>query len=127
MEGFLKTYAFALAVFSKIDIHFRLEANAFEEFFKAFKTALLIFGDWDSKSNLKETIEKQFIGVAHFKELDQAIQVGIDLDPPLGKRPNVTLTEIAVIKMYCDAYVQLKARQYFEGLAAGNPAATKKH
>ena len=34
--------------------------KAFDEFFKAFKEALVTFGDWDGVSDAKEAIKKQF-------------------------------------------------------------------
>jgi hypothetical protein len=120
LKEFLETYAFALTVLSKIDIHFRLEANAFNEFFKAFKAALIAFGDWDGKSDLKVAILNQFKSLGDFKELDAIIQTGIDFDPSRGNPPNITLTEVAAMKLYCDVYIQLKAKEYMEKFAAEN-------
>ena len=122
LEEFMKTYAFALTIFAKIDIHFRVEPNAFNEFFKAFKAALTALGDWDGKSDLKQAILNQFKGVseAGAKELGAMIQTGIDFDPALGNPPNITLTEIAAMKLYCDVYIQLKANQSMEQFVAEN-------
>jgi hypothetical protein len=121
LEEFIKTYALALTLFSKLDIHFRVEPNAFNEFFKALKAALIAFGDWDGKSDLKEAILNQFKGLGDFKELDAIIQTGIDFDPSQGGNPpNITLTEIAAMKLYCDVYIQLKAKEYMEKFAAKN-------
>jgi AbiV family abortive infection protein len=120
LKGFLEIYAFALTVFSKIDIHFRLEPNAFNEFFKALKAAMIAFGDWDGKSDLKAAILNQFKILGDFKELDAIIQTGIDFDPSRGNPPNITLTEIAAMKLYCDVYIQLKAKEYMEKLAEEN-------
>src|SRR5260370_22505471 len=111
LKGFLETYAFALTIFSKIDIHFRVEPNAFNEFFKALKTALIAFGDSDGKSDLKQAILNQYKGIGDFREVDAIIQTAIDFDPSLGNPPNITLTEIAAMKLYCDVYIQLKAKQ----------------
>lgn len=116
LEEFSKTYVFGLTLFSKIDIHLRLEANAFDEFFKAFKSALLIFGDWDEKSDLKEAVHKQFAKLGNFTDLDNTIQLGLDMELEKGGVPRITLTEIAAIKLYCDVYIQLKASEYFKNL-----------
>jgi hypothetical protein len=122
LEEFMKTYAFALTIFAKIDIHFRVEPNAFNEFFKAFKAALIALGDWDGKSDLKQAILTQFKGVseAGAKELEAMIQTATDFDPALGNPPNITLTEIAAMKLYCDVYIQLKANQSMEKFVAEN-------
>ncbi len=118
LEDFLKTYAFALVLFSKIDIHLRLEVNAFDEFFKAFKFALRTFGDWDGKSDLKEAIMKQFTKLDQSNEFEQTINLGIALNKDVERKKihNITLTEIAAIKLYCDFYIQLKAAEYFQNL-----------
>jgi AbiV family abortive infection protein len=121
LKEFLETYAFALTIFSKIDIHLRLETNAFHEFFKALKAAFLAFNDWDGKTDMKEAMLKKFKEIGDFKELGDLIQMGIDLEPPPGKPQNITLTEIAAIKMYCDFYIQFQAKQYLEQLASQNP------
>jgi AbiV family abortive infection protein len=116
LEKFLKTYAFGLTIFSKIDIHLRLEANAFDEFFKSLKSALLIFGDWDGKSDLKEAVHKQFAQLGDLQDLDKTIKLGVDMDLKKGKTPRITLTEVAAMKLYTDVYIQLKARDYFKNL-----------
>jgi hypothetical protein len=109
LEEFLKTYAFGLTIFSKIDIHLRLETNAFDEFFKSLKVALRIFGDWDDSSDLKEAIRKQFAKLGDFNDLDKTIQLGLDMDLEKGKAPRTTLTEVAAMKLYTDVYIRLKA------------------
>lgn len=113
---FLKTYAFALTIFSKIDIHLRLEANAFHEFFKSLKSALLIFRDWDGKSDLKGVVRRQFAQLGDFQDLDRIIQFGLDMDLEKRKAPRITLTEVTAMKLYTDVYIQLKARDYFQSL-----------
>ena len=117
LKTFLEAYAVALSVFCKIDVHFRAEATAFDEFFKTLKAAFLIFSDWDGKSDFKEAVLKKFKEIGEFKELDEAIQMGVDLDPVSGKVPNITLTEVVGIKLYCDIYMQLQAKNYMEQLA----------
>jgi len=116
LKDFLAAYAFGMVIFSKIDIHLRLEANAFDEFFKALKSALIIFNDWDGKNDLKESIKKQFSRLSDLKDLDKTIQFGIEMDLQKKKVPNITLTEVAAIKLYCDFYIQMKAHDYFERL-----------
>ena len=116
LESFLKIYAFALTVFGKVDIHLRLEPNAFEEFFKAFKCAFAIFCDWDEKGDLKEAAHKQFAKLGDFTELDKTVQMGLDMNLERGKVPRITLTEVIAIKLYIDVYINMKASEYFENL-----------
>lgn len=115
MENFLKGYATAMVLFSKTDIHLRLEVNAFDEFFKAFKEALIAFGDWNGKEDIKETIKNQFAKLGDLKDLDQTLDlcVSLEQDTEHKKIHNITLTEVAAIKLYCDFYIQMKVNEHF--------------
>ena len=125
LKTFLEAYAFALAIFCKIDVHFRVEATALHEFFKALKAAFLIFGDWDGQTDFKIAALKRFKEIGEFKELDETMQMGMDLDTTSGKIPMTTLTEVAAMKLYCDIYIQLQAKQYVEQFAASADEAEK--
>lgn len=118
LENFLKSYASGMVLFSKTDIHLRLEVNAFDEFFKALKEALFIFGDWSRASDIKEAVRRQFSKLGDFKELEQTMDLGISLDQDAAhqKVHNITLTEVAAIKLYCDFYLHMKANEYFDKL-----------
>jgi AbiV family abortive infection protein len=118
----LQSYAFGLTLFSKNDIHLRLETNAFEEFFKSFLRALELFGDWDGVADLKEAIHKPFARLDNFDELDRTIQLGLDIDPEKKAAPTITLTDVAAIKLYCDAYLRLKASEHFRALKSDSPS-----
>jgi hypothetical protein len=61
LKNFLEPYALALTLFSKTNIHLRLEANAFDEFFKSFKGAMESFGDWDGEGDFKEVMLRQLL------------------------------------------------------------------
>ncbi|MCL4404954.1 AbiV family abortive infection protein [Patescibacteria group bacterium] len=114
LRPFLEAYAFALSIFCKIDVHFRVEATALHEFFKALKAAFLIYSDWDGKSDFKEAALKKFKEIGEFNDLGEILQLGLDMDPASGKVPNVTLTEVADMKLYCDIYMQYQVKQYFD-------------
>ena len=114
LEKVLQSYNFGLTLFSKNDIHLRLEANAFEEFFKSFLRALQLVGDWDGVLDLKEAIRKPFARLKDFEELDRVIQLGRDMDHEKRKAPSITLTDVAAIKLYCDAYLHLKPSESFK-------------
>src|SRR5262249_22503026 len=63
----LQSYAFGLTLFSKNDIHLRLETNSFEEFFKSLTQSLQVFGDWDGITDLKEAIHKPLAKLEQFE------------------------------------------------------------
>jgi|GEM_PF-1682575 len=118
MEKFLKGYATAMILFSKTDIHLRLEVNAFDEFFKSFREALIAFGDWDGVSDVKEAVKKQFSKLGELKDLEKTIDLGVSIEQDIShqKIHIVTLTEVAAIKLYSDFYIQIKATEYFNNL-----------
>lgn len=118
LEGFLKAYAMGLTCFSKTDVHLRLEVNAFEEFYNALRSAMLSFGDWDGKSNFKDAVMKQYEKIGDMKDLENTLKLGeaLEVDAARKKHHPITLTEVIGMKIYCDYYMQLKAREYFQNL-----------
>lgn len=114
LQKFLATYSLGIVMFGKTDIHLRMEINAFEEFFKAFKKALIILGDWDGKTDLKTVAKTRFSELSTFEEFNKIMQMGIDLQNK--KVLQITLTEVASMKLYCDFYIQLKASEYFKNM-----------
>lgn len=116
LERFLKEYAMGLTCFSKVDIHLPLEANAFGSFYKALKAATQAFGDWDGTSDFKEVAKKQLEKIKEMKDLDKTLDLGMVLEADVKheKHHPITLTEVVAMKIYCDYYMQLKAREYFE-------------
>ncbi len=118
LEEFLKEYAMGLTFFSKIDIHLRLEANAFESFYKALKGAARSFGAWDGKSDFKQAIKKEFEKIGDMKDLEKTLDLAMALedDTTRDKPHPITLTEVITIKVYCDYYIQQKAKEYFAEL-----------
>ncbi len=113
LKKFLISYALGLTMLSKNDIHLRLEANAFEEFFKSFKEVLIANGDWDGKTDLKKVAKNYLDKNSSFEKLEETIKLGLDLDLRGNKVPKITLTEVIAMKLYCDTYMHLKAVEYF--------------
>lgn len=113
---FINEYSMGLTTFSKTDIHLRMEANAFESFYKALKSAAKFFGDWDSKSDFLSVIKTQLAKVKDMKDLEKTFVLAKELeeDERHQKHHPITLTEVIAMKLYCDVYVQLKAKEYFE-------------
>lgn len=118
LEEFLRSYAMGLTFFSKTDVHLRLEVNAFEEFYKALKSAMKIFEDWNGKDSFKEAVMEQYKKIGEMKDLEKTLQLGelLEADVKREKHHPITLTEVIAMKIYCDYYMQLKARDYFENL-----------
>ena len=113
----LRTYAGALAMLSKIDVHFRIEVNAFQEFFRALKAAFLAAGDWDGKGDFREAARMAFRSLGDFSELDQAVEKGLALEPAPKKSDAITLTDVVTMKLYCDLYMQVQAKKYMDLVA----------
>lgn len=123
LKDFLMAYATGLTLFSKTDIHLRLEVNSFDEFHKALKAAMKAFGDWDGTSAFKEAVKGQYKKIGATKELDEALDLGaaLDADEKRQKQHPITLTEVVAMKIYCDYYMQLKAKEYFAELKLDRP------
>jgi len=117
LKKYLEAYAIALTMLSKTDIHLRLEANAFEQFWISFKEALRAHGDWDGKSDIKAAIKKQFEAIpAELKDLDKTIDLALALeeDDKRQKIHPITLTEVVAMKGYGDTYLHLKIAEHFK-------------
>lgn len=65
-----------------------------------------------------EAIKKQFNKLGELKDLEQIINLGISLSQDIKNQKihNITLTEVAAIKLYSDFYIQMKANEYFQKL-----------
>lgn len=115
---FINMYSMGLTTFSKTDIHLRMEANAFEAFYKALKSVAKFFGDWDGKSDFLAVIKTQLARVKDMKDLENTFVLAkaLEEDERHQKHHPITLTEVIAMKLYCDVYVQLKAKEYFEKL-----------
>ena len=118
LEEFLKEYAMGLTCFSKIDIHLPLEANAFGSFYKALQAATRAFGDWNGTSDFKGVVKMQLAKINEMKDLDKTLdlEATLDADVKHEKQHPITLTEVIAMKIYCDYYMQLKAKEYFANL-----------
>lgn len=107
LKEFLTKYAEAMGLFSKTDIHLRLEANAFERFFMALKGAMIAYGDWDGKSDFIEAAKKQF--PEEMRDLENILKLALAQQDDPMKPHSITLTEVMAMKLCCDFYVEKKA------------------
>ncbi len=114
MQKALDNYCLGLAFTAKNDIHLRFEPNAFDAFYNAFKKAFSATGDWDGKTDFKETVKAQFGGLLQdLSSLMECIDIGEDLQssPTHQPKKEITLTEVFAIKLYCDVYIFKYARK----------------
>jgi len=104
-------YLDGLAFLGKTDLHLQLEVNAFESFFKAFKTATKLYGDWDGIADFRVTtstiIDRVAPGAQSWLDL-----VGVGIATEVGVRPEkpIDLGVAAGMKVWCDLYL-LKAHE----------------
>ena len=106
----LDLYLTGLALLSINDIHLRLEASAFEHFFKVLKTLLRASGDWDGHADLKIATETQLRKILPTAtELSDYLELGIRLERRESLFKQITLTEAVGMKLYCDSYFFLLA------------------
>jgi len=104
-RGPLDRYVGGLQFLAKTDIHLELQVNAFEEFFHAFKEALRSNKHWDGHEDLKEAAKRQLSQLLKSTaDLEEAVELGIDLDRDKASGKKITLTEVAGMKLFCDLY-----------------------
>jgi hypothetical protein len=50
------------------------------------------------------------------KDLDKTLDIGLELEADtMHEKPHpITMTEVIAMKIYCDYYIQLKTKEYFE-------------
>lgn len=99
-------YITGLAFLSKTDIHMQLEANAYEAFYKALKTAMRVYRDWDGSASFSQVFHAVMKDLIP-EQTDR--QRFIDLGEQFEKKPvavsqAITLSETGGIKILCDAY-----------------------
>ena len=66
----------------------------------------------------KEVVKKQLSKVKEMNELEKTLDLAITVeqDERHQKHHPITLSEVIGMKFYCDTYMQLKAKEYFENL-----------
>jgi len=111
MKKVLQHYALAMAIFSKIDIHLRIETNAFQEFFYAFKEALIALENYDEREDILQVAKKAFKKSKSFDSIEKTLKLGAEIKPEAN--PQITLTEVMSMKWICDLYLHFKIHDYF--------------
>lgn len=107
-------YQHGLALIAKSDLHIRFETNAFEQFFKAFKSALYTGGDWDGEADLLEAAQR---GLGYegqeIENLTRYIALGIQAENTKAGVPEITLQDVAGMKGFCDLYFLILSMRRF--------------
>jgi len=95
-------YMHGLALLGKNDLHIQFETNAFEQFFKAFKSALFTSGDWNGEEDLKTAADR---GMGNeIENLERCLQLGAKIEATKARIPDITLEDVMWIKRFCDLY-----------------------
>lgn len=112
----LNDYVIGLSFLAKNDIHMRFELNCYDQFYRAFKGAFQISGDWDGKSDFKAAAHNQFDKLTKFEDLDEVIDLGEEQEKSpakLTKKP-LTLTDVFAVKLFCELYFEILAKRNSE-------------
>ena len=102
-------YLTGLGYMGKNDVHMQVEPNAFIEFFRGFKSALKVYGDWNPETDFRAATRRTMeSGVPSESIGDNTTQELIDLGETMETNrvvtKNITLTEVIGMKIVCDAY-----------------------
>jgi AbiV family abortive infection protein len=124
-RGPYERYFRALALIAKNDIFFQFEGNILIEFHLVLREAMAAHGDWDGKDEgLEDAVRRIFTSL---NAGDEFIKALLDLMSTAeltrrgeNKTRPISLEDAIKLKVMCDAYLNLKARNYLEAqIAAG--------
>src|SRR5690606_37839704 len=113
---FVDTYVNGISMWSKSDIHLRLENSIFHQFFNSFREAI----QYNEKcENLQDVKEAGFKHLNEFfpdkYEYDKIIDIGIDLASSNKLQIKlITQEEIFLMKRCCDLYFIKLSTQYLK-------------
>lgn len=110
----MDAYITALAFLNKNDIHLQLEINALKFFYESLKLGMKHFNDWDEttcfSNKIKELLEHHNLDeneIINFKKISEQFE----LNNPSFDNLKISLSEVAVLKVICDAYFILQFRK----------------
>ncbi len=101
------------------DIFFQFEGNILIEFALVLKEAMVAYSDWDGQENtLDEAISKIFhslnAGDEFINMVKELLEVANLTQKGQNKTRPITLEDVAKMKVVCDAYLNLQARQHLQ-------------
>ncbi|MFH6987962.1 AbiV family abortive infection protein [Flavobacterium collinsii] len=109
-------YTSGLGMFAKNDMHLRLEAECYLNFYLAFKKAIIINEKLEENTDIKE-IGFKIIGnlLKNRIEYDKVIDIGTELEITNGQsKTPFTLTEVIGMKQYAGLYfISLAAKMMY--------------
>ncbi len=110
-------YITGLGFLNKNDIHLQFEANSYEFFYKSLKYGMKHFNEWKSKTSFTECFEKLLLShkfdqneIDNHKNIAKQIETGRSTFKGL----TLTLSEVGMMKIICDAYFLVKFREMAE-------------
>ena len=99
-------YMTALAMFSRTDIHLRMEKNSFLLFFDVFRKLIVKYEILEEKEDVFETGLTQIIGMLNNRnEYDKNIKLAKAVLSNAKALETITLRETCAMKNYCDIYL----------------------
>lgn len=113
----LMKYLQGIIMFSKTDMHLRLEINAFQMFMECLIGLIKRDNSHITDENLKEEIPKVF-KLDSYKEFNRYIDAYYELQKEMKTKEEITLTDVIGAKMFCDFYILAKAESNDKKLLA---------
>jgi len=109
-------YITGLAFLNKSDIHLQFEPNCYELFYKSVKLGMTHFADGDGKEHFPDSFAKLLqsfnIGPEEIeKHRAIANKMESSSQPRTFGKAEITLSEVGVVKIMCDAYFTRKFRE----------------
>ena len=104
-------YVTGLGFLNKSDIHLQFEANSYEFFYKSLKHGMSHYKEWDPQKTFTASFEKLLQGHRlDQKEIDNHIAISkkIESGRPTFKGITLSLSEVGMMKVICDAYFLVK-------------------
>lgn len=108
----LGNYMTGLAFLNKSDIHLQFESNAYELFLNAFKMAMKHYKRWDGQSPFANSFEQlcRELQISN-EEKEKHIKLFSFYEKFPPSPTGITLTEVGMIKLICDAFYLLRLRE----------------
>jgi AbiV family abortive infection protein len=107
-------YITALGFLNKSDIHLQFEGNSYDFFYKSLKHGMKHFKEWNPKTSFPDCFERLLQGhkldqkeIENHKKIAQQIETG----RPSFKGVTLSLSEVGMMKVICDAYFIVKFNQ----------------
>jgi AbiV family abortive infection protein len=110
-------YLIGLGFIAKTDIFLGFAGAAFQSFYSSLKGGMVIFGDWDGKSDYSIVFKEYFSDL--FPEMSDEqkshyFALGLAFEAPTPKSENPSLENAWAMKIVCDGYFLRNIREQIE-------------